>query len=506
MNASRARAALFAIAAGGLALRVWGVGFGLPELFHPDEPAYVLQALAVGRGLPNGLTFADPPLFKYILLTEYAAAFGVDRVTGSVHSAQEFVDQFRADPSRLYLLARLSSAVLGALTVIATGALGTAVRGRRVGLVAAVLCACAYLLVRESHFGVNDALVTLVVTLGLVCCVRRRVLLAGALAGLAFSAKYDGVALLAPLVLAAGFTRRLAWALAAGVLGAVLTVPSLLTEPARVVNDMYVHLYVSATGGYDGLDPSGGYIFYARALGIGLGWPLLVAAVAGIGLSVARKDRNSLVVASLPVAMLLVLGSQHLYFARFALPFIPALLVESAIALDALLTWRPAAGIVIGSLVVLPTLTDAVRFDHLLTQPDTRTLARQWVDESLPAEALIAVDAPPLGPTLNGANVVVANDSALYDRSLDDYRASGLEYLVVSSYVSEARAVDPAREQRRLSFLRALPERASLVAQFRPYTGESEPPFAYDSIYGPWTDLDRLARPGPTISVYRLTP
>ena len=53
-----------------LALRLWGLGFGLPELFHPDEPAYVLQALAVGRGLPNGLTFADPPLFKYVLLGE----------------------------------------------------------------------------------------------------------------------------------------------------------------------------------------------------------------------------------------------------------------------------------------------------------------------------------------------------------------------------------------------------------------------------------------------------
>ena len=49
-----------------LTLRVWGIGFGLPLLYHPDEPAYVLQALAVGRGLPDGLTFANPPLFKYL--------------------------------------------------------------------------------------------------------------------------------------------------------------------------------------------------------------------------------------------------------------------------------------------------------------------------------------------------------------------------------------------------------------------------------------------------------
>ena len=41
----RGELAIFVLA---LALRLWGIGFGLPELFHPDEPAYVLQALAVG--------------------------------------------------------------------------------------------------------------------------------------------------------------------------------------------------------------------------------------------------------------------------------------------------------------------------------------------------------------------------------------------------------------------------------------------------------------------------
>ena len=49
-----------------------GIGFGLPDLLHPDEPAYVLQALAIAARLPNGLTFANPPLFKYLLLGEYA--------------------------------------------------------------------------------------------------------------------------------------------------------------------------------------------------------------------------------------------------------------------------------------------------------------------------------------------------------------------------------------------------------------------------------------------------
>jgi len=176
--------------------------------------------------------------------------------------------------------------------------------------------------------------------------------------------------------------------------------------------------------------------------------------------------------------------------------------------LVALLNWRPAVGILVSGMLIVPTFADAVRFDSILNQTDTRTLARQWVAESLPADASVAVDAPPLGPTLTGPRVVVANESSLFETSIEDYRAMGVQYLVVSSYVLEAHAIDPSREQRRQDFLQliALHQQTSVVAQFRPYTGETEPPFAYDSIYGPWTDLDRLVRPGPTISIYRLTP
>jgi glycosyl transferase family 87 len=502
-------ATAFAVA---LALRLWGIGFGLPELFHPDEPAYVLQALATARGLPNGLTFADPPLFKYVLLAEYGLTFGVDRADGATRSAQEFVEQFRADPSRLYALARGTSAVFGALTALAAAALGMTLARRRVGLLAGCLTAVTYLPVRESHFGVGDALVTLLVTVGLIfcariatCAARREYVLAGALAGLAFAAKYDGIALLGPLLLARRPGRNLALAALACVVAALVAFPSLLIEPERVLNDIYVHDYLQAASGYDGLDPSGGYIFYARALGIGLGWPLLIASLMGLLHAVWTRNRAALVIASLPVAMLLVLGSQKLYFARFLLPATPALMVLAGLALDAVLTWRAVVGIAAIGIVTSPTLADSVRFDNLLTRTDTRILAREWITSQLPYDAGIGVDAPPLGPAIDRPNVLVANEFSLFDLTPADYASRSIDYLVVSSFTAEARVVDPARDQRRIGFNAALSNQATLVAEFRPYSRNIEPPFAYDEIYGPWTALDELSRPGPTISVYRLS-
>jgi hypothetical protein len=499
---------------------MWGIAFGLPLLYHPDEPAYVLQALAVGRGLPDGLTFANPPLFKYLLLAEYAADYAIGRLAGTVRTQQDFVDQFRADPSRLYLLARLTSAIFGALTAVAAVALGTAAAGRRVGLIAGSLTAIAYLLARDSHFGVNDALVTLLVTLGLVACVRvvrdgsrTDYLLAGALAGLAFAAKYYGIALLLPLALAHLWrpaavrrTSSLLVALGAVAVTTVAAFPSLVTETGRVVRDVYLHLYLDAVGGYDGLDPDGGYAFYSRALVIGLGWPLLAAALVGLTLSIKTRRWPMLVVVSLPVALVAVLGAQQLYFARFLLPALPALIVSAAIALDRLFSLQPVVGLVAVVLVGTPSLIDTVRFDALLTRQDTRTLARDWIQTNVPVGALLAMDSAPLGPPLpgdSGQRVLVADESALFDLAPAEYRARGVEYVVVSSFTAEARAIDPTREARRQSFYAALSREASVAGEFRAYRGDREPPFIYDQIYAPFNALDQLERPGPTVTIYR---
>jgi hypothetical protein len=100
--------------------------------------------------------------------------------------------------------------------------------------------------------------------------------------------------------------------------------------------------------------------------------------------------------------------------------------------------------------------------------------------------------------------VLVADESALFDLPVADYRARGVEYVVVSSFTSEARAIDPAREARRQAFYAELPGEASVVGQFRPYADEREPPFVYDQIYAPFNALDQLGRPGPTVTIYRL--
>src|SRR5207244_1290878 len=170
----------------------------------------------------------------------------------------------------------------------------------------------------------------------------------------------------------------------------------------------------------------------------------------------------------------------------FLLPTLPALLVLAATALSGLWAIRPALGLTAALVVAVPTLVDAVRFDVLLTREDTRRQATEWVAAQLPADAVLTTDA------------------ALLDPPAAADQGRSIEYVIASSFTSEVRAINPEREARRRAIYARLDHDAGVLAQFRPYTGSSPPPFVYDQIYSPFNALDELDRPGPTVTVYRV--
>jgi hypothetical protein len=496
-------ALLFAVA---LIVRLAGVAFGLPELFHPDEPTSIGEALGLIRGAPDALSFANPPLYKYVLVGAFDVLIGQQRLAD-------------VDASGLYLIARAASAVFGALTVFAVFWMGHVLRGPQVGLIAAGIAAVTYMLVRESHFGVNDALATLCTTAALAACVRVACrgtrldyVVAGALVGVAFASKYQCAALAVPWLLAHvqhGRRRRdvdLLIGVGVAAVAAVIACPPLVTETRRLVGDVYVFLVLPSRLGFEGLDPAGAYVYYLKSFGWGIGWPLLVLGCIGGVRAVMHRDWPLLVVASLPISLYAVMGSSHMYVARFQLPGIPSLIVLAAVVLYDIgrASWVVSVGL--AAAVLVGTVPATVQFDTLLTREDTRTAARDWIQSNIPRSAHVLADPPAIGPPLAnlGLDVREPEGPAEYDAALSDYRAQGIQYIVTSSFSADAPDLDPARNARRQAFYAALMQQAEEIAEFRPDTG-SDPTFVYDRIYGPWDSLDQFDVPGPTIRVFRLS-
>jgi hypothetical protein len=498
---------LACLVAVGAALRLCGISFGLPFVFSFDEPTSVGEALGLIRGTTDALSFANPPLYKYLLVGLFSTIVGQPRLAD-------------VDQTLLFFIARVTSAVLGTATVVVVYWIARMLRGHQTGLIAAGLAAVTYLFVRESHFGVNDALAGLCATVALGTCIqiacrgrRRDYLAAGAALGLAFAAKYQAAVVLVPLLLAhvQGGRRRhdvdLLLGLGVALVSAIVAFPPMVTELRRVISDIYVILVLPSRLGFEGLDHSGAYIFYVKALLLGVGWPMLALALVGLVLALVRRDWPVLVLASLPISLYAVMGTSHMFVARYLLPGLPSLIVLASIVLSDIYRRFPIAAVGLAALVLAGTLPNSLQFDWLLTRTDTRTAARAWIQTHIPSSAPVSVEAPPIGPPLDQLplNLVFPNGRAQYDLDLDDYRRQGIQYIVTSSYSAEAPNLDVARDAHRRAFYAALARDTTQVAEFVPYHGP-EPDFIYDRVYGPYDSLGDFDLPGPTIRIFQLGP
>ncbi len=273
--------------------------------------------------------------------------------------------------------------------------------------------------------------------------------------------------------------------------------------------------------GFKGLaiDPSPGWIFYLKSLRWGLGAPLLGASIAGLVLAVRSRRRAGWVLAALPIVLWLWMGSQLLMFARFMIPALPPLMILAAMAVvkaaERMRPWlgrrsarTPSAGVLaawLAAVVLAPSFVSAVRANVLLGRPDTRDLARAWVEAELAPGTRILLQSG--GPELDedGAFVVERIGTLdLPETPLEAWHAQGWDVLITQSHATDRRLLDAETDAAYQRYYGELESTLPVLATFAPGPGGGRPPFVYAQVYGPATDLWSLERPGPLIRIYRL--
>ena len=285
-------AAVAVLLAFAFGLRIWGGDHGLPYAYNADENAhFVTHAIGLfGHGW-DPQYYVNPPAYTYL----------VHLLLGAWYGGREGVSQvFATDPTQIWVLARVLSAILGTLAVWLTYLAGTRLVDRRVGLLSAGIFTVAFLPVFYSKLALNDVptLAPLCLALWGVAGVLRfgRVrdyVVAGIGLGLACATKYTGGIVLVPLVAAtvvqftapggrAGASRGIAIA------GAVALAAFLIANPYAVLNwDAFTNGLThqsDASGdaaGKLGLTQDNGFAYYIWSFGWGLGWIPLLFAVGG---------------------------------------------------------------------------------------------------------------------------------------------------------------------------------------------------------------------------------
>jgi 4-amino-4-deoxy-L-arabinose transferase-like glycosyltransferase len=393
-----------AVLVGALVIRLVGVSWGLPYVYHPDEPTNysVFHEMVHNRTL-------NPHFFNYPSLFFDINAF-VHGITGSgpLPMMESGANGFLTNSTPM-LIARLVTVAFG-VGIVAAG-MGLAwliTRRRSTAVLAGVLCAIHPILVRNSRWVTPDTLAGFTATLAVVAAVvvarsprTRNYVLAGVATGLAVSAKYNVVVVAVALVVAHVIARRdravparnLAWAAGAALVTFFVTTPYALLSPHAFWHDVSFeyHHYQTGHAGAEGDAPLVNFEWLWGATG-----PFLLA-VFGLPFVSSVVRRWCYIPGAFVVVYGVLVSAQSVRFERNLVPLLPSLLAVLAVVavevfdrIDAR-AWRYAA-VALAVLLLSWPLAFAVRDTvHNLDPPQAR--ARKWIASQLPQGATVVLEA-----------------------------------------------------------------------------------------------------------------
>jgi hypothetical protein len=574
-------------------LRSRGLAFGLPAVYNMDEAAIMSRTLALAVTGPNPHNFLYPSFYFYALFVWLGGFFLVARVSGMVTSLRAFEDSFFIDPSAIYLAGRAFSVVMGTATLVAVFSCARRIAGTAAGLAACGFLAVAPFAVQDSHYVKHDIPVTLIITLAQYAMVGallpgtgnhsgRWLLAAAVLSGLATSTHYYAVFLAVPLALAAVWSTPTGqgWlsrgggarvAVAGGVMAAafVAASPFLLVSFDTALRDVTANRAIVI----DRAAAGGGWLAGAHAYGTllfrdAIGWPVVLLALVGAGLTARRTPRVAAILLAFPVVFFAFI-CRTVVATRYLNPMLPTIALFAGIAVAALVTHRSAgesrdrargraiegswqirqwlAAVLLVAAAALPGLVASWRLGSFFDTPDTRALAEDFIEQTVPSGTTVLIQ--PYSVSLRqsqdglrealsrhlgdpaGASAKFARQLALDpypepsyrllwlgDGGLDqdkiylspgDVADRGLEWLrrhdVELIVLKRYNDDDPVIEP----LVADLHREAALVATFSPYrdeVGTARTQGLLPFLHNTDARVDhRLARPGPIIDIWRLT-
>lgn len=478
-------------------LRVYGIDFGLPYLYQPDEPNKVTAAQNIVKtGNLNPHYFKKPTLLIYANALLYVPYYLKGKAEGRFRTPDDIPAPDRPLMGTGYIgapdamvMGRSLTAVLGVWVVLLTWAVG-----RRffpnpwVPLVAALAVAVSPMQVTQSHYiEVNIYLVAAI--LGVLWAAlrlyergeHRDYLLAGFLTGIAVTCKYPGVvAFVFPLTahwLRSGrklvITRSLKWMLALIPAGFFLGTPYALFDPVNFVLGAGSEAVHYSTG-HEGLE--GNTFFWYLHYAWTQEGPLMAVGAVAIFFAIRRRDDRLMLLASFPLVYFIFISLFQVRNGRTFLPITPfafllatGFLADLAGRLGALApAWkRVAAGAALALTLVAGLavpLIRAIEFDRRLTAVDSRETSRAWIEQNIPAGSHIALEA--YSPYLSRDRYRLEYLQRAVEQPADWYAGKGVQYVVFSGGMYGRYLRDPERYPERLAEYRALWDRFPEVRRF----------------------------------------
>ncbi len=423
------RSALLAIVGAGIALRLLGLGWGIPQVPAPDATAYRTSFHFDEHTYIQGVLNINPATWDYDVKDYHwgtlqfylvAAALKAARICGYLSQSwrESFAKGNEPDFARVYIAGRAVSALTGILTILAAFVLGRRLKNSDAGLIAAAFISVLPLHLVNSHFLTSDVTMVFLSLVSVYCFMvwlERGDLsarLAGAFAlGLAVSAKYNAL-FLVPFWAAAdtillwrqkrsGAPALKGCALGYGVLvaGFAIGEPYAFIHMSSFIETIRRNYFSMSQGVREAMLPWPRLLFeqLQGVLRFGMRWTLALPACGGIVLCFARPTRQRLALAGFILMTWASLVLARWPMIRYTLPMIALASIAAALLLAELPVPRPCRLFAAAILCVLPLMVSWAQVNVMLDK-HTANCASDWINEHIPAGSRIGQIWPEMPP------------------------------------------------------------------------------------------------------------
>jgi Dolichyl-phosphate-mannose-protein mannosyltransferase len=404
-----------------VALRLWGISFGLPSLNDPDEPLFIVTSLTlIAEKTLNPGWFGHPGTTTiYALALINLAVVGIGMMTGRFASLEAFARYIYSDPSILFVSGRVFMAVCGILSIILLYNIVCRLADQRMALIAAAILAVMPIHIGYSQIIRTDMQASVFMLLCIIWSIKihdrgrlKDYAVAGIMVGLACATKWPAALIIvAPIAIglmnALGHKQdRVRHIIYTGLTGfasiiALFSIsPYLLIEHEAVIRNLLGEFQADHVGstGKGFLGNVNWYIFDTLYGSLGT----LGLILCGLGLiRAARSGRLIVATTILPTAIFFIfICLQTLIWDRWLVPLLPFVAFFMALGIAQIWDWATARigdsaahiAIVAGSAALVIPMLIAAHAQTTERLNDTRNQAAAWAKAHIPDGSTIIVE------------------------------------------------------------------------------------------------------------------
>lgn len=415
-----------------LAVRLYGINFGLPDKYIIDENDGIYFTFYYASHALRPLMYGYAPLIPLILTSEFGVYYLLGKISGIFTTPQSLFVAYLKDPTIFFIIGRVTMMLSGVVTVWVLWKTGNRFFNRTTGLIAAFFMAFLFLHVKESHYIKSDVIEGLFVLACFYFALKisheskmRNYIWAGVFFGLSTATKYNSIIILPVILLAhwlGGEKREIKRLLAAAFFAIAVFA---LIHPYFIIDPINTFKKTLAAGiAQRGLFPEHlqgkdiWWWFMFEHIPQGMGILLYISGWMGFAVCLRKgwKNKQYLMIPLMPLIFFLTVDSwTKLHYARYAIIILPFFVLSAAVLVESLSQifrnkyFKFLFLVLICMIVIYQPLARTIKFDVLIIQPDTRMAGKKWIEKNVPAgqKVLTESDFHPEYPSFEDVTLVL---------------------------------------------------------------------------------------------------